>query len=167
MRLYGDLSIWWRSVIFGALGFLSLVSLGKRVEVFFSLFCELKTAFLGFGFTMMVPTTSGDIQVVEFYSLPVLAAITSFVNIVFATMITIRLVIHQQQMKKLLGKAYASPYNRTISIIVESCALIAVTNLVFVCLLMQRQTAAYFPEVLLVHVSVSSLSPLQSRPLKT
>jgi len=106
--------------------------------------------------------------IIGYFCLPVLAAITSFVNIIFASMITIRLVIHQRQTKKLLGKAYASPYNRTISIIVESCALIAVTNLVFVSLLLGSWTyTAYIPEVLIIHVSVSFLSSLQSGSLIT
>ena len=134
------------------------------VVVFFGLCYELIITFLGAGSMMMVQSLVGS---VGFDCLPALAAITSFVNIVFATLITIRLVFHQRRMKKLLGNAYASPYNRTISIIVESCALIVVTNLVFLSLLMDKQTAAYFPEVLMVHISVSSSSPLHSRLFKT
>jgi len=152
MRLYGDLARGWRFVLISALGFLSLVSLGKHVVVFFGFCCKLSIMFLGAGAMMMVSVPSLLLTIVGQASL---AAITSFVNIIFATMITIRLVIHQWQMKKLLGKAYASPYNRTISIIVESCGLIAVTNLVFVSLLMVGQPAAYIPEVLMVHVSVN------------
>jgi len=101
-------------------------------------------------------TVSKTTMVIGFVCLAVLSAITSFVNIIFATMITIRLVIHQRRIKKLLGKAYASPYHRTISIIVESCALIAVTNVVFVSLLLGSGSFnVYIPEVLIIHVSVS------------
>lgn len=137
------------------------------MSYYFSACCELSITFLGLGSMTMVPSLFLPLNPVGFYCLSALAVTTSFVNIVFAAMITIRLVIHQRQMKKLLGQAYTSPYNRTISIIVESCMLIVVTNLVFLSLLLDHQVAAYIPSVLMIHASVSSLSLLQSCSFKT
>jgi len=131
-----------------------------------SVCCELSATRIGAGTVVMLPPAATrppmfeTTRIIGYYCLPLLAAITSFLNIIFATMITIRLVIHQRQMKKLLGKAYASPYNRTISIIIESCALIAVTNPVLI--MVSYSPTAYIPQGLIIHVSVSFLSSLQS-----
>ena len=87
MRLYGVLSIW-RSVLFSVLGFLSLVSLGKHVVVFFSLFHELNITILVAASIMIV-----SYLILMVVGLTLLAGITSFVDVIFMTMVTIRLVI--------------------------------------------------------------------------
>ena len=87
MRLYGVLSIW-RLVLFSVLGFLSLVSLGKHVVVFFSLFHELNITILVAASIMIV-----SYLILMVVGLTLLAGITSFVDVIFMTMVTIRLVI--------------------------------------------------------------------------
>jgi len=87
VRLYGVLSIW-RLVLFSVLGFLSLVLMGKHVVVFFSLCHELNITILVAASTMIVPYL-----ILMIVGLTLLAGITSFVDVIFMTMVTIRFVI--------------------------------------------------------------------------
>ena len=95
----------------------------------------------------------------ELFSFAGLSSITVLGNVIFATLITVRLLSHQRQISKLLGKAFGSPYTRTISICVESCALITVVYFVFLILLSLKYYAFQIPRGLVVHASVS-VSPL-------
>jgi len=87
VRLYGVLSIWLlvSSIV---LGFLSLVSLGKHVVVFFSLCHELNITILVAASIMIVPYL-----ILMVVGPTLLAGITSFVDVIFMTVVTIRLVI--------------------------------------------------------------------------
>ncbi|KAJ3505395.1 hypothetical protein NLJ89_g7440 [Agrocybe chaxingu] len=87
-----------------------------------------------------------------------LVSLTSFVNLTLAVLVTVRLYHHQRNTRKILGAEYGSPYSRTITICVESCALIVVVDLAYIILLiLNPNTSAVFGQ-LLVHASV--LSPL-------
>jgi len=85
-----------------------------------------------------------------------LGSITVLGNVIFATLITVRVYYHQQQISKIFGKAYGSPYTRVISICIESCALIAFIYLAFLpCYYLLPRYASRVQQVLMVHASVS------------
>lgn len=91
----------------------------------------------------------------ELFSFAGLSSITVLGNVIFATLITVRLLNHQRQISKILGKAFGSPYTRTITICVESCALITAVYLIFLLLLLLNCYAFQIPRGLVVHASVS------------
>jgi len=87
---------------------------------------------------------------------PGLAIVTVLVNLIFATLIVVRILNYQRQISKLLGKAYGSPYTRIISICVESCALITITYLVFLFFVFLHPFSSWWTaRMLTVYASVS------------
>ena len=86
---------------------------------------------------------------------PGLAIVTVLVNLIFATLIIVRILNYQRQISKLLGKAYGSPYTRIISICVESCALITITYLTFLFFVFLHPFSWWTARMLTVYASVS------------
>jgi len=93
-------------------------------------------------------------------SYPGLAIITILGNLIFATLIVVRIMNYQREISKLLGKEYGSPYTRIMSICVEACALITITYLVFLLFMFLYPFASWIPRILTVHVSVSFSSQI-------
>ncbi|KAF9046187.1 hypothetical protein BJ165DRAFT_1134203 [Panaeolus papilionaceus] len=58
--------------------------------------------------------------------LTLFASATISINIVFTTLISIRLWRHQSRLKKLLGPGHRSVYRRIVIILLESAALVVV-----------------------------------------
>jgi len=90
-----------------------------------------------------------------------LASITVLGNVIFATLITIRVYSLQRRISKIFGKAYSSLYIRIISICVESCALTTVVYFIFLLFTYFRLLPGHWtiiPQALVVHASVSLYS---------
>ncbi|KAF9478379.1 hypothetical protein BDN70DRAFT_880064 [Pholiota conissans] len=85
---------------------------------------------------------------------------TTSMNLVRASLIIGRLVYHQETMRNLMGKQYASPYLRIIFMVVESCGLIVVTGIVYLILVKGADINTFnggiIPLLLFPHICVAS-----------
>ncbi|CAA7264906.1 unnamed protein product [Cyclocybe aegerita] len=126
------------NLFLGFIGLLVLISLGSGLLLFALIFKT--THLVGSLFMIAVPCA------------------TSITNIIFATLITLRLLWHQSRMKEALGWAYKSPYTRIITICIESCSLIIVVCIAFLVIRLGDLPGRVILEMLLTPVSV--LSPL-------
>jgi len=161
LRLYGDLSGIRRAGLIGLTVILSLISLSRNSIIFISSSRTRTYAYLVnlvFGFIAvlgaLVPTIVFPFDL-QYATVITLGSITVLGNVIFATLITVRVYYRQRQISKILGKAYGSPYTRIISICVESCALIAFIYLAFLpCYHLLPRYASSVQQVLMVHASV-------------
>ncbi|KAJ3496260.1 hypothetical protein NLJ89_g10511 [Agrocybe chaxingu] len=146
----------------GVLAGISLLSLGERLRI-----PLLPTTLIsakpieGWGVALLIPGIFYKVGIMgesgpTSVALAILPAVTVFNNVVLASLISFRLVWHQNRTRRLLGKAYGSPYKRVISICVESCSLIIVVNIIFLALLVNLSPDALIVESLLTHTSVIS-----------
>jgi len=90
-----------------------------------------------------------------------LASITVLGNVIFATLITIRVYSLQRHISKIFGKAYGSLYMRITSICVESCVLTTVVYFIFLLFTYFRLLPGHWtiiPQALVVSASVSLYS---------
>jgi len=89
----------------------------------------------------------------------VVIGVTVILNLVTATLITLRILFFQRHIRKTIGlEPGDSPYMTVLALCVESSALIVVFSLIYFILYFQQANASYIPMQLLVHVYV--LSPL-------
>ncbi|KDR68144.1 hypothetical protein GALMADRAFT_146628 [Galerina marginata CBS 339.88] len=91
----------------------------------------------------------------------VLMAVSASFNATLSTLIVLRIRYHQSYIQKALGTAHRTLYNRVIIICVESCALIATFEVVYLILFFQNilgGVASWYPSYLLPHICV--ISPL-------
>jgi len=83
---------------------------------------------------------------------------TTFVNLVLALLVLLRLLYYQRFISKTLGAAHGSPYLRVISMCVESCGLIVVMSTTNIVMIITNNITYLIPFMLLPHICV--ISPL-------
>jgi len=89
-----------------------------------------------------------------------IVSLSTFVNIILAFLIILRLVHHQQHIRKVLGAEHGSPYSKVITMCVESSALIVIVGGAYVVLCFRPGWAngsVIVPFLLLPHICVSGL----------
>jgi len=89
------------------------------------------------------------------YLLPIICT-TVVINLVSATLITLRILYFERYIRKTVGvQRNDSPYMTILIICVESSVLIIVFSLIYLILLLQQNNASYIPMQVLVHIYVS------------
>ena len=83
-----------------------------------------------------------------------ITAVTVFLNLVTATLITLRILYFDRYIRKTVGLESNNPYMKIITICVESSALIFVFALIYLILYFKANHASIIPLQLLVHVYV-------------
>jgi hypothetical protein len=96
------------------------------------------------------------------YVLIVFISLSTFANILFAVLITSRLVYHRRYIQNTLGVEHGSPYTNVITMCVESSALMVIatglyTILDFVPLPILSYDGASFMVRILPHICVGGL----------
>ena len=89
-----------------------------------------------------------------FYFFLAITAVTVFLNLVTATLITLRTLHFNRKIQKTGGLESNNPYMRIITICVESSALIVVFGLIYLILYFNAYGASIIPIQMLVHVYV-------------
>ena len=87
----------------------------------------------------------------------VLILFSTFVNIILAVLIILRLIHHQRHIRKVLGAQHGSPYSKIITMCVESSALIVNFSGVYIVLALEEGNGSLIPFLLLPHICVSGL----------
>ena len=82
-------------------------------------------------------------------------AATIILNLVTATLITLRILYFRQYIQKTVGLKRHNPYITIVIICVESSMLIIVFSLIYLILFFKQNNGSYIPMQLLVHVYVS------------
>ena len=93
-------------------------------------------------------------QYSSYFLLGVMAA-TIILNLVTATLITLRILYFRQYIQKTVGLKRHNPYITIVIICVESSMLIIVFSLIYLILFFKQNNGSYIPMQLLVHVYVS------------
>ena len=86
---------------------------------------------------------------------------STVINIFLSALIILRIRYHQSYIRKTLGRAHGSLYNRIVVMCVESCSLIAVVELAYLILTYQIVELGYstqFPFFLLPHICVGEIA---------
>jgi len=79
---------------------------------------------------------------------------STFVNIILAALIILRLIHHQRHIRKVLGAQHGSPYSKVITMCVESSALIVIFSGVYTVLDLAEGDGSLIPFLLLPHICV-------------
>ncbi|KAF8965535.1 hypothetical protein BDZ97DRAFT_1757096 [Flammula alnicola] len=110
----------------------------------------------------LTPKLSASVHISPSTPIIVTVSMTTFVNFTLTALISMRLLYHQDTMRRILGPQYGSPYFRIIAMCVESCFLIVLTCVVYIVLFARDNKTAFngciIPLLLLPHVCV--ISPL-------
>jgi len=111
------------------------------------------------GFMALMSLASGlGFLISNFVFFLAITAVTIFLNLITATLITFRILYFDRYIRKTVGLERNSPYMTIIIICVESSALIVVFGLIYLILYFKATNASLIPLHLLVHVYV--ISPL-------
>ena len=89
-----------------------------------------------------------------------IVSLSTFVNIILALLIILRLLHHQRHIRKVLGAEHGSPNSKVITMCVESSALIVIVGGVYVILDSgpgRANGSMIVPFLLLPHICVSGL----------
>ncbi|KAJ3504590.1 hypothetical protein NLJ89_g7860 [Agrocybe chaxingu] len=138
--------------------------INRGTQIIFSIILSvLAVTSLGSGIAMLVTMFSKSHEptsTFQLFQLPaaLLTLTSATLNLVLCPMITLRILWHRWRTQRVLGEKYGSPYTTFISICVESCMIIAFTNLVYAALLLHRPILSQVPGHLIAQLAV--IAPL-------
>lgn len=87
----------------------------------------------------------------------ILISMSTFANLVFASLITLRIVYYRKAIKSLseISQCNKKLYNGVIVMCIESCALIVIAGIVYVIVFPLTCPGSLIPLAVLPHISVS------------
>jgi len=146
--LYEGVSRPRRIALITVLVFTALISFGKRRVVALCRLCSL--TFIHQASCLIFLIINHGL----FFFLAV-TSITVFLNLVTATLITLRILYFNRYIRKTVGLEHNSPYMTVIILCIESSALIIVFSLIYLILYFYQREPSVSP--MLVHIYVSLL----------
>lgn len=154
--LYGNASRGRRVIINCTLAIMSLISIGELARTHAS--GKYLTFTTGSGVLYYIlPTMTPFYSNSPLFAIMITISVTTFVNVVLTSLIAYRLLRHQNAMRRVMGAQYGSPYMRLIAILVESCAFIVFTGIVYLVLFaVDREHGTIIPMLILPQVCVIS-----------
>ncbi|KDR72317.1 hypothetical protein GALMADRAFT_769087 [Galerina marginata CBS 339.88] len=133
LALYRDVPTRYRILLIIVLFLLSLVSLGAGAITYMQLFM-----YGGALTTFLISLASG------------------IANVILSCLTVLRLLYHQRYLSEVLGPGHGSVYTKIMVMCVESCALITLVCVVYICLFVGQDIRSVIPFFLLPHVCVIS-----------